>query len=79
MKATIEDGGPAVEIPPGKGNDPKEQQPRMSLRDYFAAAALQGIIAYPGMEPDDASKEGCAQLAYQFADAMLQTRKAVSA
>ena len=46
------------------------------LRDYFAAAALQGIVAHPGMEPDDADPAGCAALAYRFADAMLAARGA---
>ena len=55
----INDGGPAQDL---------------SLRDYFAAAALQGIVAHPGMEPDDASPSGCAELAYRFADAMLAAR-----
>jgi hypothetical protein len=44
----------------------------MSLRDYFAAAALQGICAYPqGRE----GYEEMARWAYQAADAMLEARK----
>ena len=47
----------------------------MSLRDYFAAKALQAIIAHPGREPDDCHKPGCSELAYEFADAMLKARE----
>lgn len=45
----------------------------MTLRDYFAAAALQGIVsAVPHLAqvaPGDVAEE-----AYMFADAMLQER-----
>ena len=46
----------------------------MTLRDYFAAKALQAIIGHPGMQPDDCHRVGCSELAYEFADAMLKTR-----
>jgi hypothetical protein len=47
----------------------------MTLRDYFAAAALQGILAQP-LESDCAfSPELCAGSAYEYADAMLAARK----
>ena len=44
----------------------------MTLRDYFAAAALQGFLAYDG------GGKSClqdAELAYQAADAMLRERE----
>lgn len=41
------------------------------VRDYIAIKAMEAIIAHPGIEPDDASRTGVAQLAYEFADAML--------
>lgn len=46
--------------------------PGMSLRDYFAAEAMGGILrATEGFrEPF-----GVARLAYEFADAMMQVRK----
>lgn len=52
-------------------------QEGMTLRDYFAAAALQGIIA--GKEhfhprQGQAYKENLAELAYIYADAMLKAR-----
>lgn len=44
----------------------------MSLRDYFAAKALQGLLACPevGGKPWE-----FVELAYQYADAMLKARK----
>lgn len=42
----------------------------MTLRDYFAAKVLQGM-----MNDADCFWEGAAQLAYQYADAMMEARK----
>lgn len=50
-------------------NIPQSQTPQISLRDYFAAAALQGLLAYDG---DCSTAIG---LAYHTADAMLDWRK----
>ena len=50
-----------------------ETTPKMTLRDYFAAIALQGIIA-----SDDGyisvKDEVKAERAYSYADAMLKVR-----
>ena len=45
------------------------KNPGMSIRDYFAAKAMQAIL-------NDAEIfwEGAAPLAYQYADAMLKER-----
>jgi hypothetical protein len=43
----------------------------MTLRDYFAAQALQGIV-----NQSDIFWAGAAQLAYQYADAMMEARNA---
>jgi hypothetical protein len=43
----------------------------MTLRDYFAAKAMQGIVANPDL---DAYPEDYAKKAYQYADAMLKAR-----
>ena len=59
------DGGPAFPLL-------SEWHQGMPLRDYFAAAALQGFCANNQSlkwEPDE-----CAADAYQFADAMLAER-----
>jgi len=41
----------------------------MDLRDYFAAKALQGILAC-----DYSVEEEPAELAYRYADAMMEAR-----
>ena len=43
----------------------------MTLRDYFAAQALQGIV-----NQSDTFWAGAARLAYQYADAMMEARNA---
>ena len=55
--------------------------PGMTLRDYFAAAALQGECAAQGSEDfgitsSDEQFSWAAQRAYKFADAMLKARAA---
>ena len=69
------DGGPA--FPFGQFSETTGQpingyyNPGMSLRDYFASAALQGILASPDTM---GSQPSIAGYAYQFADAMLAER-----
>jgi len=47
----------------------------MSLRDYFAAAALTGLCAsFDGPCLDDAFVTGVARRAFDVADAMLAAR-----
>ena len=58
-----------------EGDDPRNQilSGGMTLRDYFAAATLQGLCAtLPDMidpKPSEVAKD-----AYQFADAMITER-----
>jgi hypothetical protein len=49
----------------------------MTLRDYFAAKAMQGLIASPRGTPDgsDATDVYYAKCAYLMADAMLKARE----
>lgn len=50
--------------------------PGMTLRDYFAAAALTGILANPrGFDPETDTPEVTAFAVYAFADAMLKARE----
>ena len=64
-------GGPAFPIP-GLHNDADFNG--MSLRDYFAGKALQGMLA--NQHPYQASDEHMfARDAYTLADAMLEARK----
>ncbi len=48
----------------------------MSVRDYFAAKALQGIYAHTGGYPPEWADEDIdvAEQCYQMADAMLKVR-----
>jgi hypothetical protein len=52
----------------------------MSLRDYLAAKALQGMLAYSHINPmhgnwvENSSEERAASHAYKYADAMLAER-----
>jgi hypothetical protein len=59
---------------------PKEliQYNGMTLRDYFAAKAMQGLIASPRGTPDgkDATDTYYAKCAYLVADAMMKAREA---
>ena len=52
---------------PKTGSDDKG----MSLRDYFAAHAMQGMIAEPSLK---ATPQEFAERAYMVADAMLKAR-----
>lgn len=53
--------------------------PTMTLRDYFAAAALTGIQGNSDYQTafnyDKASVEGVAEHCYRLADAMLSARE----
>ena len=74
-------GGPAFpralsgEVDPVTGHTTRRcpAQQGMSLRDYFAAAALQGLAANPGY--DEVSWDEVAALADDAADAMIERRK----
>lgn len=82
MSAQINDGGPA--FPADEVHDthpaPGETACRhlhahqgMSLRDYFAAKALQGFLANKS-NPTRFNPEGDAEYVYRIADAMLAKR-----
>ena len=76
MSTQINDGGPAFPT-----TDPNYEQKYsgagLSLRDYFAAKALLGILS-AGREPQygGSSMGGDAHAAYALADAMLAERDA---
>ena len=66
-------GGPA--FPAGErfeGVDGWQTEPGMTLRDYFAAKAMQAVIA----RGDDTNRPGMAEWSYAMADAMLKAREA---
>jgi hypothetical protein len=47
----------------------------MTLRDYFAAAALQGLLAHVIGVTNAKNEHDYAVRSYQYADAMLAARK----
>lgn len=70
MSTTHNDGGPAFPVQLADKVS-YANQPGMTLRDYFAAAALQGFLTNPdfGGEP-----EGFATASYRLADLMIAER-----
>jgi hypothetical protein len=58
---------------------PDEGNFGMLLRDYFAAKALQGLLANPKLQKEILAQGGCLSgwieaSAYGFADAMMKAR-----
>jgi hypothetical protein len=69
-------GGPAFPfLSYNTGDNLWHQQEGMTLRDYFAAKALQGFISDPDWRVDMMPEE-TARAAYYQADAMLKAREA---
>jgi len=71
-------GGPAfpqVELDQVTGN-PCDQHSGMTLRDYFAAKAMQGLITSASLNRTESwyDEERVAESAYKMADAMLKAR-----
>lgn len=80
MADKIDDGGPAFARPSSQdGNGPRAEfftaQDGLSIRDYFAAAALQGLLAYWRGSGSDEPTRYFPRRAYEYADAMLAARK----
>ena len=72
----VKDGGPAF---PNYNVVMTKEGQGMTLRDYFAAKAMQGILAsYPKWthNGEQVEPEELARIAYVSADAMLKTREA---
>jgi hypothetical protein len=71
---SVKDGGAAF---PLAVSIEDEAQEGMSLRDYFAAAALQGLVASDvyRLERGLEGKIKVGEIAYVIADAMLEARK----
>lgn len=85
MSSAPTDGGPAFPEPMVQHNDQWvgvsafTGERGMSLRDYFAAKAMQAIYTRLGGSPvdaDKASNDYAAHHAYEMADAMLRARTA---
>ena len=69
-----DNGGPAFPVPLNQGQSWQGMAPcdGMTLRDYFAAKAIQGLLA----SETTATHDGFAEAAYKVADAMLRAREA---
>lgn len=77
-------GGPAFPIPLNQGQSWQGMGPcdGMTLRDYFAAKMLNGMVASPELLEvvtaaevlGDEYSQRCANIAYKWADAMLKAR-----
>lgn len=59
-----------VELLDRQTQQPTDEEKSAHLRDFFAAAALQGILAHEGGEIGT----WCTSASYRFADAMLKDR-----
>lgn len=71
MKNTINDGGFAFPLKEPLGSDATG----MTLRDYFAAKALQGVeMPLSALHDTDAAYARVATHCYRMADAMLAAR-----
>ena len=70
-------GGPAFPHEYKYGDGTAQRCDGMTLRDYFAAKAMQALIASPRGTPDgrDATDHYYAKCAYIMADAMLKARE----
>ena len=71
--STINDGGPAFPATQDNGAN-QGGVSGMSLRDYFAAKAMQAVMSTPMIAPVGGS-DPVANLAYSMADAMLKARE----
>lgn len=73
-------GGPAFPVPlnPGESYQAHHIADGMTLRDYFAAKAMQAAICSGvqalGFHDSYKSPEGVAMIAHKYADAMLAER-----
>lgn len=73
MKTSFELGGPAFPTTQyANGVSPSGHDQGMTLRDYFAAKAMQALVSIPNQS---GSEKDFAEVAYDMADAMLEARK----
>lgn len=80
--STINDGGPAFPSEVWDSEGCPQHTQGMTLRDYFAATAMQGDWAAQGVacgmfvpDSDDELFARSARMYYRMADAMLAARK----
>jgi hypothetical protein len=73
MSTSPNDGGPAFPLSDIEWTNARRHNNGMSLRDYFASAALQGLLA-SSKDIIGMSEANYATAAYLQADAMLAER-----
>lgn len=79
--SAINNGGPAFPVPLNEGQSWQGMAPcdGMTLRDYFAASSVTGLLANPAADPvEQVHFDNIARDAYRMADAMLRAREATS-
>jgi hypothetical protein len=69
----VKTGGPAFPTSDWDENDRAYKMHGMTLRDYFAAKAMEGMLS-SGNLPKTISDADIAECAYNLADAMLEAR-----
>lgn len=76
MSEQVKDGGPAFPGQWDHGGSQVESWTGMTLRDYFAAKAMQGMMSDPTVNPStDADYTQLAGSSYRVADFMLAARE----
>lgn len=75
-----DNGGPAFPVVAEQSLNGISPSPGMSIRDFFAAAAMQGWLASFSDECPHPAKNGegamnVAKMSYKMADAMLKARE----
>jgi hypothetical protein len=73
MNKQIDDGGSAFPYSIDHNAITVKDFTGMTLRDYFAAAALQGVICHNGCGA--LTDEDSSRIAYEYADEMIKARK----
>ncbi|WP_208456725.1 hypothetical protein [Burkholderia gladioli] len=66
------DGGPA--FPCMHEGSTRSDTPGMTLRDYFAAKAMQGLLYANSVYSTSSYSDELSERAYQIADSMLKAR-----
>lgn len=74
-----DNGGPVFPTTESNYHNENMRGDGMSLRDYFAAKALSGLLAWPGDEGSgsyhsNSDPKHTASMAYKYADALLAER-----
>ena len=77
---TKKTGGPAFPVFPETGGGHAGAFHGITMRDYFAAKAMQGLLANPKLQKEILAMGGCKSgwietSAYAFADEMLKARE----